>query len=94
MEFARTAAEDAFADEVRTWLEAHLGGANSDLRGRGGVGQEDVEPKRLLEWERELATGGWLGLDYPVHLGRLLYQSDAADHPLPLTHVCWLVCSQ
>ena len=69
MEFARTAAEDAFADEVRTWLEAHLGGANSDLRGRGGVGQEDVEPERLLEWERELATGGWLGLDYPVHLG-------------------------
>lgn len=69
MEFARTAAENAFADEVRTWLEAHLGGANSDLRGRGGVGQEDVEPERLLEWERELATGGWLGLDYPVHLG-------------------------
>ena len=69
MEFARTAVEDAFADEVRTWLEAHLGGANSDLRGRGGVGQEDVEPERLLEWERELATGGWLGLDYPVHLG-------------------------
>ena len=69
MEFTRTAAEDAFADEVRTWLEEHLGGANAGLRGRGGVGQEDVEPERLLEWERELATGGWLGLDYPVHLG-------------------------
>ena len=69
MEFTRTAAEEAFADEVRTWLEEHLGGANAGLRGRGGVGQEDVEPERLLEWERELATGGWLGLDYPVHLG-------------------------
>ena len=69
MEFTRTAAEEAFADEVRTWLEEHLGGANAELRGRGGVGQEDVEPERLLEWERELATGGWLGLDYPVHLG-------------------------
>ena len=69
MEFTRTAAEDAFADEVRTWLEEHLGGTNAGLRGRGGVGQEDVEPERLLEWERELATGGWLGLDYPVHLG-------------------------
>ena len=69
MEFARTAAEEAFAEEVRTWLEEHLGGANAGLRGRGGVGQEDVEPERLLEWERELATGGWLGLDYPVHLG-------------------------
>ena len=69
MEFTRTAAEEAFADEVRTWLEEHLGEANAGLRGRGGVGQEDVEPERLLEWERELATGGWLGLDYPVHLG-------------------------
>ncbi len=69
MEFTRTAAEQAFADEVRTWLEEHLVGANADLRGRGGVGQEDVEPERLLAWERELADGGWLGLDYPEHLG-------------------------
>ena len=69
MEFTRTAAEQAFADEVRTWLEEHLVGANADLRGRGGVGQEDVEPERLLAWERELAHGGWLGLDYPEHLG-------------------------
>ena len=69
MEFTRTAAEQVFADEVRTWLEEHLVGANADLRGRGGIGQEDVEPKRLLAWERELADGGWLGLDYPEHLG-------------------------
>ena len=69
MEFTRTAAEQVFADEVRTWLEEHLVGANADLRGRGGVGQEDVEPKRLLAWERELADGGGLGLDYPEHLG-------------------------
>ena len=69
MEFTRTAAEQVFADEVRTWLEEHLVGANADLRGRGGVGQEDVEPERLLAWERELADGGWLGLDYPEHLG-------------------------
>ena len=69
MEFTWTAAEQAFADEVRTWLEEHLVGANADLRGRGGVGQEDVEPERLLAWEREMADGGWLGLDYPEHLG-------------------------
>ena len=69
MEVSRTLAERAFADEVRTWLEEHLVGEFADLRGRGGVGQEDVEPKRLLDWERELASGGWLGLDYPSHLG-------------------------
>ena len=69
MEFTRTAVEQVFAEEVRTWLEEHLVGANADLRGRGGVGQEDVEPERLLAWERELADGDWLGLDYPEHLG-------------------------
>jgi len=69
MDVARSPAEEAFADEVRTWLEEHLVGEFTDLRGRGGVGQEDVEPERLLDWERELASGGWLGLDYPTHLG-------------------------
>jgi len=69
MDVGRSPAEEAFADEVRTWLEEHLVGDFADLRGRGGVGQEDVEPARLLDWERELASGGWLGLDYPAHLG-------------------------
>lgn len=69
MDFTRTPTEEAFADEVRTWLEEHLVGGFADLRGRGGVGQEDVAPELLLEWERELASGRWLGIDYPVHLG-------------------------
>lgn len=69
MDVARSPAEELFAEEVRTWLEEHLVGDFDDLRGRGGVGQDDVEPERLLEWEQELASGGWLGLDYPTHLG-------------------------
>ncbi len=69
MEFARTSAEEAFAEEVRTWLEEHLVGDFADLRGRGGPGRDDVAPERLFNWERELATGGWLGLDYPKKLG-------------------------
>ena len=69
MEFARTPKLEAFADEVRTWLEEHLVGEFADLRGRGGVGQEDVEAEVLLAWERQLASGGWLGLDYPERLG-------------------------
>ena len=69
MEVSRTPAEEAFADEVRTWLEEHLVGEFADLRGRGGVGQEDVEAEVLLAWERQLASGGWLGLDYPERLG-------------------------
>jgi len=69
MEFARTPKLEAFADEVRTWLEEHLVGEFADLRGRGGVGQEDIEAEVLLAWERQLASGGWLGLDYPEGLG-------------------------
>ncbi|SVE00465.1 uncharacterized protein METZ01_LOCUS453319, partial [marine metagenome] len=69
VDFTRSTVEEEFADEVRTWLEDHLVGEFGGLRGHGGVGQEDVAPERLLDWERELATGGWLGLDYPSHLG-------------------------
>jgi len=69
MDFALSPSELAFKDEVRTWLEEHLVGEFADLRGRGGTGQEDIEPHVLIEWERELAKGNWLGLGYPVELG-------------------------
>jgi alkylation response protein AidB-like acyl-CoA dehydrogenase len=69
MDFALTAEELAFADEVRSWLEEHLVGEFAELRGRGGTGQEDVPFPLLIEWERELARGGWLRLGYPVELG-------------------------
>lgn len=69
MEFSRNSQEESFAEEVRTWLEEHLVGEFSDLRNRGGTGQEDIPVEILLEWEKELATGGWLGLDFPKELG-------------------------
>ena len=60
---------DDFADEVRTWLEEHLTGRFAGLRGRGLTGQEDIEPEVQIEWEREWATGGWLGIDFPESIG-------------------------
>ena len=69
MDFALTPSELAFQDEVRTWLEAHLVGPFAALRGKGGTGQEDVPFPLLIEWERELARGGWLRLGYPTELG-------------------------
>ena len=59
----------AFADEVRTWLEEHLVGEFARYRGRGLTGQEDVPVEVQLAWERELAAGGWLGLDFPRWIG-------------------------
>ncbi len=60
---------EGFADEVRTWLEEHLTGRFSGLRGRGLTGQEDIAPELQIEWERELASGGWLGIDFPESIG-------------------------
>ena len=59
----------AFADEVRTWLEEHLVGEFARYRGRGLTGQEDIPVQVQMAWERELAAGGWLGLDFPEWIG-------------------------
>ena len=69
VEFSRSNQEESFAEEVRTWLEEHLVGEFSELRNRGGTGREDIPVETLLEWEKELAAGGWLGLDFPEELG-------------------------
>ena len=62
-------AMSAFVDEVRTWLEEHLVGEFARYRGRGLTGQEDVPVEVQMDWERELAAGGWLGLDFPEWIG-------------------------
>ena len=69
MDFRSNPALDDFADEVRTWLEEHLVGEFGRYRGRGLTGQEDVPVEVQLAWERELASGGWLGLDFPAWIG-------------------------
>ncbi len=69
MDFDLSPEELAFKDEVRTWLEEHLVGEFAALRGRGGTGQEDIPAPILMAWEKELATGGWLGIDYPKSAG-------------------------
>jgi alkylation response protein AidB-like acyl-CoA dehydrogenase len=60
---------EAFRDEVRTWIAEHLVGEFARHRGRGGIGRDDVPIEVQVAWERELATGGWVGLGYPAHLG-------------------------
>ena len=58
-----------FAEEVRTWLHEHLVGEFARYRGRGLTGQEDLPAEAQIEWERELAAGRWLGLDFPEWIG-------------------------
>ncbi|NDH11516.1 MAG: acyl-CoA dehydrogenase, partial [Actinobacteria bacterium] len=58
-----------FRDEVRTWLEEHLSGEFGAYRGKGLTGHEDIPADVQIAWEKELATGGWLGIDFPASIG-------------------------
>jgi alkylation response protein AidB-like acyl-CoA dehydrogenase len=60
---------DGFRDEVRTWLAEHLRGDFARLRGLGGPGREHEAFADRLAWERELATGGWNCVGWPVEHG-------------------------
>ncbi|MFE2087149.1 acyl-CoA dehydrogenase family protein [Streptomyces sp. NPDC059460] len=50
MDFAFEATDDAFRQEVRSWLQAHL---TQPCTAEGG-----------RAWERELGRGGWIGLGW------------------------------
>lgn len=58
-----------FQDEVRTWLEEHVVGEFAPYRGMGLTGQEDIPVEVQIAWEKELASGGWLGIDFPESIG-------------------------
>ena len=60
-----SAADEAFRDEVRTWLSEHLVGPFEALRGRGGLGDMDALIEGRRDWEQELARGGWTCIGWP-----------------------------
>ena len=69
MDFTYTKSEIEFVDEVRTWLQDHVKGEFVTLQGKGLTGHEDVDPELQIAWEKELAQGGWLGIDFPKAIG-------------------------
>ena len=62
MDLRYTAADDAFREEVRSWLGDHLRGEFADLGRAGGPGREHEGFEARLAWERELGAAGWIGL--------------------------------
>jgi len=57
-----TAAEEAFRDELRAWLAAHVP--------RTSPPEDDVERRRFQRaWQRELAAAGWVGIQWPREYG-------------------------
>ena len=69
MDLTDTAADRAFRDEVRTWLEENVVGEYAALGGRGGSGDETYGFDVRREWERELSRGGWTCVGWPVEYG-------------------------
>ncbi len=64
-----TAADEAFRQSVRDWLEANLTGEFAGLRGAGGPGREHELPDGRLAWNRHLAAAGWTCLGWPAEHG-------------------------
>jgi alkylation response protein AidB-like acyl-CoA dehydrogenase len=71
MDLTDSVEDEAFRQEVRTWLADHVVGEYAALGGRGGSGDESYGFEVRLRWERELAAGGYTCLGWPVaHGGR------------------------
>lgn len=58
-----------FRQEVRSWLAEHLVGRFAALVGSGGPGREHEHVELRTAWERELGSGGWIGLGWPTSVG-------------------------
>jgi alkylation response protein AidB-like acyl-CoA dehydrogenase len=58
-----------FREEVARWLAEHLTGRFAPLVGTGGPGREHENVELRMEWEKELAAGGWVGIGWPAEVG-------------------------
>ncbi|MEW6272373.1 MAG: acyl-CoA dehydrogenase family protein [Thermodesulfobacteriota bacterium] len=68
MDFALTAGELRFRDELRAWLESHPPPAPAILESPGRS-SEHPGADAMVAWARMLARGGWLGLAWPKEYG-------------------------
>ena len=61
--------DEAFREEVEQWLSEHLSGEFSELRGRGGPGDESALIEERRAWERKLGESGWTCVGWPSECG-------------------------
>ena len=69
MNIGFSAADEQFRHQVADWMRQHLTGEFSELRFRGGPGDEDFAPELRKRWERELAKGNWIGAGWAIEHG-------------------------
>ncbi|NBV88995.1 MAG: acyl-CoA dehydrogenase [Betaproteobacteria bacterium] len=59
----------AFRSRVRDWMSEHFRGEFRRLTGVIGPGSESFDCTLAKAWERTIASGGWVGLSWPVSEG-------------------------
>lgn len=64
-----TPEDEAFREEIASWMRKHLSGRFAELKHRGGPGDEEAFPELRKEWERELAAGDWTCVGWPDEYG-------------------------
>ena len=69
MDLRFSAEDEAFRDEVRTFLEESLRSDFAVARGRGGPGDDDCLFEERLAWERHLGANGWTCVAWPKEHG-------------------------
>jgi alkylation response protein AidB-like acyl-CoA dehydrogenase len=62
MHLAFSREDEAFRDEVRTWLSEHV---PQDRRPSAGLPMREFD----LAWQRLQWEGGWAGIAWPVEYG-------------------------
>lgn len=61
--------DELFRCEIAQWLEHNLKGKFSQLRYRGGPGDEHMFPNERKAWEQHMAQAGWLCVGWPSEFG-------------------------
>jgi alkylation response protein AidB-like acyl-CoA dehydrogenase len=61
--------DEAFRSDVRAWMAEHVVGEFAALGGRGGSGDETFGFDVRLQWEKVLASSGWIGIGWPKEHG-------------------------
>lgn len=69
MQLSFSAEDEAFREEVASWLKDHLVGEFEQLKFRGGPGDEHMFPQERKLWEQKLAEGGWSCVGWPQEYG-------------------------
>jgi alkylation response protein AidB-like acyl-CoA dehydrogenase len=90
MDLGFTPEEEAFREELRSWLDSNL---PADWRHRGVGGfREDDDTDLQRQWQRRLNDGGWLKLAWPPEAGgraatpvmQAIYQEEMAKAGAPI----------